>query len=493
MTKLATRLAIILMAATLPLTAEAQGLRGHGGGGGVHTAPGRGAAPVMRAGPRPSFHAPARFHAPVAHFRPRVSIHRRAYSGAFRHQSRAVRSLRATRSVRRAQIRRAAVRRAHLRNDAIRRARLHRSKIVRRAALAPRRSGLARTTALRARQGRFATLFADRQRARWHDGRRWWWARRAWRYGALAAFVPWYGPLFWPYAYADLFDYAFWPYGYYDCYWAYAYDDFFDGIFWGESYPPVAYAYAAPSTRAPTARYATVEQLCRQPGSGVTAWPIAEIERKVGLNGEQRQLLADVRAAGVKAADIFKNSCPEENAFPLTPPGRLRAMTARLQAVLEAVTTVRPALDKFYASLSDEQKERFNEIGPRRPKGAPEAAQASAEEAQSCKQPKPGLANLPIKRIEDVVKPTDAQMAGLQKLQDATNQAVSILQAACPDETPLTPPGRMETMEKRLKAMIEAANTVEPALDNFYAGLNDEQKARFNRIGLELAQAGDNK
>ncbi len=71
-----------------------------------------------------------------------------------------------------------------------------------------------------------------------------------------------------------------------------------------------------------------------------------------------------MKSAGDKAAAEFKASCPSEAAFPLTPPGRLTAMTARVDATLEAVQTVRPALEKFYASLSDEQKERFNEIGP---------------------------------------------------------------------------------------------------------------------------------
>jgi hypothetical protein len=52
-----------------------------------------------------------------------------------------------------------------------------------------------------------------------------------------AAFVPWHGPVFWPYAYSDVFDYAFWLSGYDDGYFAYAYDDFFDGVFWGPSRP----------------------------------------------------------------------------------------------------------------------------------------------------------------------------------------------------------------------------------------------------------------
>jgi hypothetical protein len=64
------------------------------------------------------------------------------------------------------------------------------------------------------------------------------------------------------------------------------------------------------------------------------------------------------------------------------------------------------------------------------------------------------------------------------------------MQAACPDQTPLTPTGRLEAMQTRLQAMIDAANTVKPSLDSFYASLSSEQKARFNRIGQELAQSG---
>jgi len=41
------------------------------------------------------------------------------------------------------------------------------------------------------------------------------------------------------------------------------------------------------------------------------------------------------------------------------------------------------------------------------------------------------------------------------------------------------------------QAMIDAANTVKPALNDFYGSLSSEQKARFNRIGGELAQSGN--
>lgn len=356
------------------------------------------------------------------------------------------------------------------------------------------RKGTAGISTQTARQGRFASRFAARAQSdpNWRSDHIA--ARRAWRHHHRAGFVAWYGPVFWPYAYSDIFDYAFWPDGYDEGYWDYAYDDFVDGLFWGQYGPPedYAYAYAPPAGHRETrVSYAGVQELCKQPGTGITAWPFAEIQRKVGLSDEQKQLLGDVRKAAADAAATFKASCPAESAFPLTPPGRLTAMSGRLQATLDAVKVVRPALDKFYNSLSDEQKERFNQLGPKQPANNPETTAALPQDNKSCSEAKPGLANLPIEKIADVVKPTDAQQAGLKTLQDATDKAVATLQAACPDEVPLTPPGRLAAMEKRLQAMVDAATTVKPALDSFYASLSNEQKARFDRIGQVLAQAGD--
>ena len=58
--------------------------------------------------------------------------------------------------------------------------------------------------------------------------------------GGLEA-VGWVGPVFWPYAYNDFFDFVFWPYVY-DDFWPYVYDDVYFGI-----YGP--YAYSGPGTK----------------------------------------------------------------------------------------------------------------------------------------------------------------------------------------------------------------------------------------------------
>jgi hypothetical protein len=347
--------------------------------------------------------------------------------------------------------------------------------------------------------GRFAARFAladpqaEGARTARHHG---WAPRHAWRRGLHATFVPWAGHVFWPYAYSDIFEYTFWPYAYEPGYWAYAYDDFVDTVFWGAESPYSAYARLGP-TEYPESNGATtgsrprersdmsqqdLGQLCGDPDKGITAWPIASIEQAVQPTPEQRALLDELKSAAAKAADAFKESCG--GSYAMTPPGRLRAMTNRISATLEAVRIVRPALEKFYNSLSDEQQARFNALGPNIGERSQRRPQQEANaQSDTCSEPKSSLTQLPIERIETVIRPAGTQKEELDRLREATEKAVQGLQAACPDNVPLTPVGRLEEMEKRLEAMMQAANLVQPALDEFYATLSSEQKARFNTLG----------
>jgi hypothetical protein len=43
---------------------------------------------------------------------------------------------------------------------------------------------------------------------------------------------------------------------------------------------------------------------------------------------------------------------------------RLDAIETRLSAIADAIKAIRPNLKYFYASLSDEQRARFNMMGP---------------------------------------------------------------------------------------------------------------------------------
>ena len=100
------------------------------------------------------------------------------------------------------------------------------------------------------------------------------------------------------------------------------------------------------------------------------------------------------------------------------------------------------------------------------------------------------IEDVPVERIQQAVKPNEEQQANLQRLQEAANKAVGTMQAACPDETPSSPVGRLDAMEKRLQAMLDAAQTIKPPLNAFYSSLSDDQKARMNAVGRDLASNG---
>ena len=61
---------------------------------------------------------------------------------------------------------------------------------------------------------------------------------------------------------------------------------------------------------------------------------------------------------------------------------------------------------------------------------------------------------------------------------------------SCPTYQTLTPTGRVEAMEKRLEATLDAVKTVQPALAKFYNSLSDEQQARFNSMRSASSRAG---
>jgi LTXXQ motif family protein len=103
-------------------------------------------------------------------------------------------------------------------------------------------------------------------------------------------------------------------------------------------------------------------QACGERASGIASLPLQQIERAVQPDEAQRAGLKELQDATSEAANLLRSDCPTDRA--LTPVGRLQAMEQRLDAMLRAVQTVQPALEKLYASLGDEQKERFNRLSP---------------------------------------------------------------------------------------------------------------------------------
>ena len=77
----------------------------------------------------------------------------------------------------------------------------------------------------------------------------------------------------------------------------------------------------------------------------------------------QQAALKELRTASAKAAEGLAAACPKD--LPKTSGERLAFMEKRMEAMLQAVKTMRPAFDAFYGSLNDGQRAKLDEAGPR--------------------------------------------------------------------------------------------------------------------------------
>ena len=87
-----------------------------------------------------------------------------------------------------------------------------------------------------------------------------------------------------------------------------------------------------------------------------------------------------------------------------------------------------------------------------------------------------------LERLEERVKPTDAQKAAFADLKTAVKSAAEKVKSTCPIEAPRNVTERLGMAEKRLEAALDAVRTVRPAADRLYAALSDEQKAEVNGV-----------
>lgn len=104
-------------------------------------------------------------------------------------------------------------------------------------------------------------------------------------------------------------------------------------------------------------------RMCGPRAAGFTQWRIERVERAVKPTEAQKAKFDELKAAAAKSAELMRSACPAET--PKTVTGRMEAMEKRMDVMLQAVKTMRPALDAFYATLTDEQKAELDSRGGR--------------------------------------------------------------------------------------------------------------------------------
>jgi hypothetical protein len=302
-----------------------------------------------------------------------------------------------------------------------------------------------------------------------------WWSHGHGGYG-------WVGPLFWPFAYNDIYGYAIFGDGM--GFWDYGYPDIHAGIFGPYGSDELA-AYMAPdSTGRRARRIPPLQQLCGDAGGETTGLAIDRIQRAIQPTEAQRTALDHLADASNSAAQIIQASCPTQPAP--TAPARLALMQQRTAAILSAVISLEPRLEELYDLLNDEQKTRFNALADDQLKTA-SANGAMKAPASGCEASLPAALQWPAGEIEASLHPTDAQRDALERLQRASARAVEMLSYECQPNDAITPPARLAAMDGRLGTIQQAINLVSDALEDFYATLSDEQKSQFELIGPKRA------
>ena len=98
-------------------------------------------------------------------------------------------------------------------------------------------------------------------------------------------------------------------------------------------------------------------RICGPDGDRAATFMLERLERVTQPTEAQRAAFDSLKNATARASEMARAACPTER--PITPPGRLAAAEKRLEALLQAVRALRPAMDSFYGSLTDEQKARL--------------------------------------------------------------------------------------------------------------------------------------
>ncbi len=110
-----------------------------------------------------------------------------------------------------------------------------------------------------------------------------------------------------------------------------------------------------------------------------------------------------------------------------------------------------------------------------------EARDASDSAVRLCTSKQGGDAvNALIERINETVQPTDAQQQSLATLRTALERAFEYVKGACRSETSSPSGARLDSMDDRLWVARQALLVTRGPIENFYATLSDEQKARLN-------------
>jgi hypothetical protein len=243
---------------------------------------------------------------------------------------------------------------------------------------------------------------------------------------------------------------------------------------------------------------ARLVQDCRDEASQLKDWPFDKIAHIAALDEAQRGELENLRATTHSAAERLSAECPQASGETFA---RLELIEQAVDAADAAFAQVEPMLQRFYASLDDEQKARIlrdltlaghkADDANRVPDERRERRRASRRKTTAipaaapptwaglCQDFTAALRYWPTREIEQGVQLNEPQRVALYELVTVSLKTAEKLADGCPAEAPITPVHRMAVLRVSLHAVRHAATSMKPRFAQFYGALDHGQRAKF--------------
>ncbi|HEY7663836.1 MAG TPA: Spy/CpxP family protein refolding chaperone [Xanthobacteraceae bacterium] len=292
------------------------------------------------------------------------------------------------------------------------------------------------------------------------------------RHSTKAALSP--SPVFWPQASADLFEYLFFPAGPRgERFWSHGYAAMVGAAFAGPDIGEDGRSRHLASGDDATAG-ASAPAAARCDDGAATADALAT--RLAQTIAPQREGLEQLRSALAQAAARIQAACP--SVAPATFAQRLKTIQDRIWAMHDALLTIRLPLEKFYGSLTEEQRQRLRheEAGMRDHGAAPAEAPGP-----SCAARAAAANDDPLRAIEHAVAPAEAQRASFAAVRENSAALERLIAASCPASPLPDPMARFAAVSDRLDLMLFASMSMGPALQAVYDALDEHQKQGISR------------
>jgi len=293
------------------------------------------------------------------------------------------------------------------------------------------------------------------------------------------------GPAAWPTAYEDVIGFAFWPDEYAPRLRGHGFDVIADTVT-GRIEAPRRPAQVATTGAAVGEGDAAGTACASATGDGAT-WPSSRLSQTIQLTDAQHDAADAMQKAVNQSAAAITANCSDPTAQ--TAPDRLGALVQTLWSVRDSGQALRASIKDFDATLTQAQKASFVTQTPQAPQpdarnqGPANQNPAMNKMYQACAQPNVEEAERFVKQIEMRVRPTKEQAARLENLHKVSFDMAKLLMASCAKPVPADPVARLDAAGDQLTAMNYAATTVQLAFNDFYAALNDRQKAMFDQVG----------